>query len=192
MTDAQLDLPDVHRRSLEATRAKVAAIAEGQWRDATPCGDWDVRTLVDHVVGGNLWVGELATGHTIADVGDRLDGDNLGADPVAAYDRSARIAAEAFSAPGAMDAPCAVSYGPVPGAVYCGHRIVDVLIHGWDIAVATGQDRALDPDLVDAAAAIVAPQAALLAGSGMFGQIVAVPDGADPQTRLLAQLGRQA
>ena len=77
---------------------------------------------------------------TISEVwGDHLDGDLLGADPLGAYDASAKAAAAVFAIAGALKAPCAVSYGPVPGAVYAGHRFIDVLIHGWDVAVATRQ-----------------------------------------------------
>src|ERR1035438_8742120 len=87
-------------------------------------------------------------GATIEQVGDRLDGAVLGADPAAAYAASARAASDVFRRPGALDAPCAVSYGPVPGSVYAGHRFIDVLIHGWGLAAAGGQDRALGDDLV--------------------------------------------
>ena len=66
----------------------------------------------------------------------------LGADPLGAYDASAAVAAATFEASGALEAPCAVSYGPVPGSVYAGHRFIDVLIHGWDLAVATRRTRA--------------------------------------------------
>ncbi len=186
-------LPVVHDRALAATRALVAGVPEDRWLSSTPCEDWDVRELLNHVVAGNLWVGELAgpEGKTIEEVGDRLDGDVLGEDPVAAYDTSVPVASRAFAREGAMDAPCAVSYGPVPGSVYCGHRIIDVLIHGWDIAVATGQDPTLDPALVEACWEIVEPQAELLAASGVFASRIEVPGDADPQTRLLAALGRR-
>jgi uncharacterized protein (TIGR03086 family) len=75
--------------------------------------------------------------------------------------------------------------------VYAGHRFIDVLIHGWDLAVATGQNTKLDADLVKACLAVVEPQAELLRGSGGFGDHVDVPEGADPQTRLLVLLGRR-
>jgi uncharacterized protein (TIGR03086 family) len=91
-------------------------------------------------VSGNLWAAELTAGRTIDEVDDRLDGDVLGDDPLGAYDASATAAAAAFELPSTLDAPCAVSYGPVPGSVYAGHRFVDVLIHGWDVGIATGQD----------------------------------------------------
>jgi len=114
------ELPESHARALEATRSIFAGIAADQWGLPTPCADWDVRTLAIHVVSGNWWAYELGAGKTIEEVGDRLDGDVLGDDPVAAYDASAEVAAEVFRVPGAMSAPCAVSYGPVPGEVYCG------------------------------------------------------------------------
>src|SRR5581483_4659695 len=129
-----VDLPEVHARSLDATRPYVAAIKGDQWGQDSVNDGWDVRTLVNHVVSGNFWVPELVGGKTIEEVGERLDGDLLGDDPLAAYDESAKVAAAAFREQGAMDRPTAVSYGPVPGSVYCGHRFIDVLIHGWDIA----------------------------------------------------------
>jgi uncharacterized protein (TIGR03086 family) len=185
-----MNLPQIHERALSATGTIVDAVAARQLDLQTPCDGWSVRELLNHVVSGNLWAAELAAGKTIEEVGDRLDGDTLGDDAAAAFRASARIAAAAFNAPGAMDAPCAVSYGPVPGSVYCGHRVLDVVIHGWDLAKATGQGTTLDPELVEAVAAIVAPQIDMLEGSGMFGTTVAIAGNADAQTRLLSRLGR--
>jgi uncharacterized protein (TIGR03086 family) len=185
-----MDLPELHARALAATETKVAGVGGDQWAQDTPCEGWDVRELVNHIVSGNYWAGELARGKTIEEVGDRLDGDVLGDDPTAAYRESAETAARAFKEPGAMEAPCAVSYGPVPGEVYAGHRLIDVLIHGWDVAKATGQDTALDPELVEACWAVVEPQKDLLLGSGMFGRDHEIPENADPQSRLLNLLGR--
>src|SRR4051812_32684012 len=120
-----MDIIELHRRALEATRTLVAAVGPGDWTLPTPDDDWDVRALVNHGVSGNLWAVELAAGRTIDQVGDRFAGDVLDTDPRAAYDASAAAAQAAFAAPGALDAPCAVSYGPIPGAVYAGHRFVD-------------------------------------------------------------------
>ena len=187
-----VDLPEVHARSLDATRVFVAGVADGQLGDPSVCNDWTVRELVNHIVTGNYWAVELGGGKTIAEVGDRYDGDILGDNPLGAYDESAAAAAVAFRAPGAMDAPCAVSYGPVPGSIYCGHRFMDVLIHGWDVAKSTGQGTELQPDLVEACWAVLEPQLDLLMASGLFGEAVPVSDAADAQTQLLAVLGRRA
>ena len=185
-----VDLPFVHARALDATDRLVRGIDDDQWDVESVCDGWTVRQLVNHIVTGNWWVPELMGGHTIEDVGDRLDGDVLGDDPAAAYAASAVAAAETFRAPGAMDAPALVSYGPVPGSVYCGHRFMDVLVHGWDVAASTGQDTALDADLVAACWAVVEPQLEQLVGTGAFGTDHEIPEDASPQTRLLAALGR--
>ena len=181
---------DWHTRALDATGRVVAAIPADRWLARTPCPEWDVRGLVSHLVSGNLWAAELGAGATIEQVGDRLDGDVLGAGPAAAYATSARAASDAFHRPGALDAPCAVSYGPVPGSVYAGHRLIDVLIHGWDLATATGQDAALDDDLVEACRQVAEPQIAMLRASGAFTEGRPAPPDGSAQTRLLATLGR--
>jgi uncharacterized protein (TIGR03086 family) len=185
------DLVELHRRALDATGRVVAHIAPAQGTAPTPCEGWDVTALLNHVVSGNWWAAELVSGKTINEVGTALDGDVLGDDMTGAYQASAATAAAAFARPGALDAPCAVSYGPVPGAVYAGHRIVDVLIHGWDLAVATGQDATLDPELVAGCKEIIDPQIDLLRASGMFGEAGEVSADADAQARLLSLLGRR-
>jgi uncharacterized protein (TIGR03086 family) len=185
------EITELHRRALDATRGVVTGISADQLDLATPDADWDVRELLNHVVGGNLWAAELAAGLTIEQVGDRLSGDVIGADPTAAYERSAAAAAAAFEAPGALDAPCAVSYGPVPGSVYAGHRFLDVLIHGWDLAEATGQDTTLDPELVEACTQMLEPQVEAFRAAGAIGAAVPAAPGASAQTKLLAMLGRR-
>lgn len=184
------DLVELHRQALAAVRPIVAGVAADQLGAPTPCEEWDVAALLNHIVAGNLWAAELVAGATIADVGSRLDGDVLGGDPVGAYDASAAAADAAFSAPGAMEAPCAVSYGPVPGSIYAGHRFADLVIHGWDLAAATGQDTTIDPALVEACWGVVEPELAILQGSGMFGTASEAGPSADRQAQLLAALGR--
>jgi uncharacterized protein (TIGR03086 family) len=181
-------LPEVHRDALAATGRIVANVSASQLDAPTPCENYDVRGLLQHVISGNFWVAPLVEGKTIEQVGDSLDRD-YGTDD---YDVSARSADDAFSSPGAMAKPVAVSYGPVPAEVYAGHRFLDVLIHGWDLAKATGQSSSLDPELVAACWEVITPQMEMLRGSGMFGADLAVADEADPQTKLLAVLGRRS
>src|SRR6478736_4836886 len=178
-SSTDLDIVACHRAALDATREVVAGINDDQWSRPTPCADWDVRALLNHVVAGNWWASRLAAGATIDEVGTEYDGDVLAPSPLSEYHESAVAAARAFDAPGAMEAPCAVSYGPVPGSVYAGHRLVDVAIHGWDLAVATGQPSPLTPDLVDALWRVLEPQLDLLRASGMFGSDRPAPAGAD-------------
>jgi uncharacterized protein (TIGR03086 family) len=184
------DIAELHALALDATGRIVNGVAADRWHDATPCADWDARGLVNHLVAGNRWAAELAAGGTIESVGTRLDGDVLGDDPAAAYAASAAAAAAVFRRPGALDAPCAVSYGPVPGSVYAGHRFLDVLVHGWDLAVATGQDYTLDPELMKSCQQVIEPQLEAFRSAGALAPQVAVQDDASAQTRFLAMLGR--
>jgi len=185
------DIAELHAQALDHTGRIVAGIPADRWQSATPCDGWDARALLNHLVAGNLWAAELAAGGTIAGVGNRLDGDLLGTDPVGAYASSAEAADTVFRKPGAMDAPCAVSYGPVPGSVYAGHRFIDVFVHGWDLAVGTGQDAELDPALMQACREVIEPQLAAFRGAGAFGAEVIPPPDATAQDRFLALLGRR-
>ena len=181
----------LHRRALEVTGVVVGGLDSSCWEACTPCDEWTVRELLNHVIAGNWWAARLASGASIADVGTELDGDQIGDDPRSSYDASADAAARVFEAPGALAAPCAVSYGPVPGSVYAGHRFIDVLIHGWDLAVASGQNSSLAPDLIDGACQVLEPQLGMLRASGMFGDDLEIPADADAETRLLMTLGRR-
>jgi len=185
-----MDIVKAHRDAIDSTRRYVAGVKADQLSAPTPNDEWDVAALLGHIIYGNRWVAPLVGGRTIDDVGDSLEGDQLGPDPLTSYDASAADATAAFEAPGALAAPCAVSYGPVPGEVYAGHRFLDVLIHGWDLAVATGQDATLDPALVEACFEVIEPQFDALEASGMFGTKIDVGPDADRQTQLLALLGR--
>jgi uncharacterized protein (TIGR03086 family) len=184
------NLPELHGEAATAFADLVSGVRADQWSDPTPCDGWSVRDLVNHVVTGNLWVVELVGGATIDEVGNRLDGDNLGADPSTASRAAAEAAATAFRADGAMASMCAVSYGPVPGEIYCGHRLIDLVGHTWDLATATGRDQTLPPDLVAAAIALIEPQFELLVASGQFGDASDPGDSIEPQERLLRMLGR--
>src|SRR5262249_38507083 len=93
------DLMTLFRRAADGFGARVHQIADGQWHNDTPCTDWDVRVLVNHVTVEQLWVPPLTGGSTIADVGDTLDGDQLGDDPVAAWDAAVAASAAAFGTP---------------------------------------------------------------------------------------------
>jgi uncharacterized protein (TIGR03086 family) len=183
-------LVEAHRKALDHTRGYVEGAPADAWHAATPCEDWDARELLNHVTSGNLWVAELTAGRTIDEVGDRLDGDQVGPDPVAGYDVSARAADAAWRLEGVLTAPVAVSYGPVPGEVYLGHRYIDVLVHGWDLAAATGQDRMLPHALVEVLWQVVEPQMEMVTGSGAFGSEHSTGSTDDLQSKVLHLLGR--
>ena len=143
---------DLYRRASDTFGANVHRVRPYQWDLPTPCTEWDVRTLVNHVVGENRWAVPLFGGGTIAEVGDRFDGDLLGADPMAAWDESAAEALAVIDEMGATERTVHLSFGDFPGREYAMQLFADLLVHGWDLARATGQDEILDPELVAACA----------------------------------------
>jgi uncharacterized protein (TIGR03086 family) len=170
---------------------RVHLVPDEQWSAPTPCSDWDVRTLVNHVVGEQAWVVPLMAGRTVADVGGELDGDLLGADPCAAWHRHCAPAHAAFAEPAALDGTVHLSYGDENAAAYCDQLTFDSLVHAWDLARGAGLDDRLPDDLVQWGIGWATPLLGALTGSGMFGQPQQVPADADPQTRLLAMVGRR-
>lgn len=171
---------------------RVRAVRPEQWHNPTPCTEWDVRALVNHLVAEQLWAPLLLDGATVEDVGDRFDGDQLGADSVAAWASAAAAAREAFAAPGALRRFVELSYGRRPAEGYCQEMTLDLTVHAWDLARGIQADERLDGELVSDVLAFIEPQVEQLAGTGMFAPPVAVGDDADSQTRLLALLGRRA
>jgi uncharacterized protein (TIGR03086 family) len=186
------DTRQLYRRASEGFGERVHAVRDDQWALPTPCGEWDVRAVVNHVVGENRWAVPLFAGGTIEEVGDRYDGDLLGGDPAVAWDDSAAAAAASVDAPGAVDRTVHLSFGDVPGHEYAMQLFADLLVHGWDLSRAIGADERLDPELVDACAAWFATVAGSYRAGGAVGPRVATPPDADPQTVLLADFGRTA
>ena len=142
-----MDVEAAYRRSVSGWMAAVEGV-DGNWTASTPCADWDVRQLVNHVVGEDRWTKPLVDGRTIADVGDSLDGDLLGERPVAAAREAAEEAVTAVTARLPEAGLVHLSYGEETIAQYILQLTADHLIHGWDLAVATGQDRDLDSEVV--------------------------------------------
>jgi uncharacterized protein (TIGR03086 family) len=144
-----MELATLHRRAVEAWQARLEKVAEEYWDRGTPCSEWDVRALVNHVVGEQLWTPPIAEGRTIAEVGDRFDGDVLGADPVATGRLASAEAAAAVDERLPTGAIVHLSFGDVPIEEYVWQLTTDHLVHGWDLAAATDQDRTLDVELVE-------------------------------------------
>jgi uncharacterized protein (TIGR03086 family) len=181
-----------HARAVEAFGELVRAVGDDRWEGPTPCVDWDVRALVNHLVGENLWTPPLFDGKTITDVGDAFDGDVLGVDPTAAWEAAASPAVQAVQGQGAMDRTVHLSFGDFEGRFYAWQLFFDFLIHGWDLARATGGDERMDPELVGAALAWFATMEELYRQGGAIAPRPEIPDGADAQARLLAMAGRRA
>ncbi|MGD9702446.1 MAG: TIGR03086 family metal-binding protein [Acidimicrobiia bacterium] len=184
-----MDTMQFHQ-ALDEFGRRVERVPADRWASPTPCEDWDVRALVNHIVGELRWMPPILDGKTIAEVGDRFDGDLLGEDPVTTYRSAMSDALEACKRPGVLGNTVHLSFGDVPGTEYLGQVTSDLTIHSWDLARGAGLDARLDRELVGAVYEFMAPQADAWRGAGVFGPPVEVAKDADAQERLLAITGR--
>lgn len=169
---------------------RLARVDASQWGSPTPCTEWDVRSLVNHVAGELLWIPPLLEGRTIAEVGDRFDGDVLGADPLATWTSAVAAAEAAATEPGAQERTVHLSFGDFPGGGYLGQITSDLVIHGWDLARAVKADDRIAPDLLQFVAAFLGPQVEDWRSAGAFGASVEPDKEAGVQDQLIAQTGR--
>ena len=183
-----MDLQTLYQRTLDGWRDRVGAVAPDAWGRQTPCEDWDVRALVNHVTGEDLWTAPLVNGSTIEEVGDRFDGDVLGEDPRATSLAAAAEAGGAVRERLPHHATVQLSYGEESIDEYVSQLAADHLIHGWDLASAVGGDRTMEPELVAAVAAWFAEREQAYRDAGAIGP--PLPLTGDPQHDLLAHFGR--
>jgi uncharacterized protein (TIGR03086 family) len=172
--------------ALDATGRVLASIAEDQWTLPTPCTEWTVRDLAHHLVTGNdrftSALGGRAPTTPVSAESDLSD----------AYHRSTRELLDAFGQPGALDSSVDLPIGTVPGLAALHLRITEVLVHGWDLARATGQAASFPEALAEQA--LVFSRAKLSdipAGRRPFAPPQPIADDAPAIDRLAACLGRQ-
>lgn len=168
---------------------RVHAIPAERWSNPTPCTLWTVRDLLNHVTGEHLWVPHLLGGQSLAEVGDRYDGDVLGASPVAVWDAAIEESLKAWAGVSDEDT-VQLSFGSTHVSEYAEQMLLDLTVHGWDLARGAKLDDRMNPESVDRALAYARGRVDQWRGSGMFAPAVAIASD-DPQARLLGLVGRQ-
>ncbi len=156
------------------------------WDAQSPVPEWKARDVVRHLV--DWFPGFLHSGSGI----ELPAGPSPDEDPVAAW----AVQVEGVQAIlDDADASVRTFSDPHIGELPVGQAIdsfytVDVFMHTWDLARATGQDELLNPALCQRLYEGMVPMDELLRSSGQYGPRVEVPDDADAQTKLLAFIGR--
>ncbi len=185
-----MDLLDLFERGTAWTGAKIAG-AQDQLEASTPCDEWTVRGLLNHLLWGQQMFASGPTGGTIAPPSDQPP-ELVGDDPAVQYEEARKATLAAYSQPGVLEGMVKGGEGDVPAAQILGIAFCDALIHGWDLGKATGQDTTMPPDLASAALQMLdgrVPDEARGPGKN-FRKAVAVPDDASDQDKLIGYCGR--
>ena len=117
----------------------------GSARTASPCASWQVRDVVNHIVGNNFWFEAIARDGVAPDRPNNAAPDETASDYVGRFGEGSASAVAAFGA--AMDTTLTLPWGPMPASVFIVMASADQFVHGWDLAKATGQSTDLDPAL---------------------------------------------
>ncbi|HVF74987.1 MAG TPA: TIGR03086 family metal-binding protein [Acidimicrobiales bacterium] len=189
-----MDFFEALDRSAADFERRLRAVRADQWEAPTPCEQWSVRALVNHVVGANRMSVALLHGATSEEVVAAWGSDFLGDNPLASFLDSVAAQRAAFAEDGALERTCAhPTAGPIPGFQLFGFRIADQALHAWDLARAIGAGEQLDAEVVELLYGGMEPMADDLATGGIFGKgrSGTVPDDAPLQAKLLDLAGRR-
>jgi uncharacterized protein (TIGR03086 family) len=171
------DVMTLYQRASAWTADKFAG-ASNQLDAPTPCEDWNVRTLMNHIVQTQQFFAGKAQGKDVSLTPDPPD--LIGGDPTAVFARARQDVIDAYSQPGVLE-----KTGPMLGIAFS-----DALIHGWDVARATNQDSTMPEGLAAAAYATIHGRFTDEQRKGVFRPEVAIAEDAADQEKLLAYTGR--
>lgn len=183
-----MDVFALLERSYDATGRIVTGTKPGQLTIPTPCTEWNVQALLNHIVGVTQVFAKAAATGAVSGPPDNAV-DVLGGDPWTAYEQSAKTTLEAWRAPGLLERTFTLPFGDVPGSVALNVALTDNFVHGWDLAKATGQSIALDPAIAEVAYGFVS-QIPEPMRAGLFAPPVSVPASAPIGDRLIGLVGR--
>jgi uncharacterized protein (TIGR03086 family) len=185
-----MDMIDLLDRATAWTATKVDG-ARRHLDAATPCDEWSVRRLIDHLLAAQQMFADGAAGGTIAPPTGPPP-ELVGDDPAAQYEQARKTTITAYADPAVLAGTVKSVGGEVPAMQVVGIAFCDQLIHGWDLARATGQDETMPTEFVAVARQLLDGQIPDQArGEGKnFKAAVTVPDDASDQDKLLAYCGR--
>ena len=174
-------------RATAFAEAKVRAVRAEDMTHPTPCAEFDVRALLNHMIGNLGLLAVAARGEKA----ERPDGDQFGTDPGTAYGERREELLAALASTGVFDRDWQMPFGNLPGRLMANVAFMEHLTHGWDVAKSTGQDTTIPADLVEACMGVAtATGDELLRMPGVCGPAVAVSDDASAQDKFIAFMGR--
>jgi uncharacterized protein (TIGR03086 family) len=179
-----MDMLDALDRTFQHTHDVIAAVPAEKLDAATPCEQWTVRDLLEHMISVVAGLGAAASGAPPAPF-------ELSGDPATQFDGIARTTLDAWRSPGALENVIDGPAGSMPGQVYAGINLLDTATHSWDLATACGLPSALDDELAEFTLGVAQQTIAPQIRPGRFADEVPTAAGADATARLVAFLGRK-
>jgi uncharacterized protein (TIGR03086 family) len=177
-------------RAVAHASEAIARVPPEHLTKPTPCTDWDVRALINHMIGGCRFYVAMLTGQTPAPNMGKWDW--VGEDPSASFTAAGRALLDTARAPGTLEKPIQWYGAERPGAAAVETIAADLTSHTWDLLQAFGRGRSLDPELAGAALAVW--QATMPSGAprpeAAFRAAIPIAADAPVQDRLAAFLGR--
>jgi uncharacterized protein (TIGR03086 family) len=174
-----MDVLDLYERATAWSASKIPA-ATDSLDTTTPCDQWDVRALLNHMLDSQQWFAQAPQGGGSPGPAPTPP-DLVGDDPVAQYEAARQATLAAYGDPQVLE-----KHGTTLGIGF-----VDQLVHGWDLARATGQDATMPTDLAEAAFGMINGRMTDEQRGPMFKPAVPVADDASAQEKLLGYGGRQ-
>ncbi|MDA0768653.1 MAG: TIGR03086 family metal-binding protein [Chloroflexi bacterium] len=185
MTEQAMPNPiELYQAAAETTRGIIASIRPDQMSASTPCSEWNVGALVEHLVGGAAFFGASLAG-------EEPQPPSGGGSPADSYDTLTKKVISEAGNPGAMEKKYNTPFGEMAGGEFMFGAFMDTFVHGWDLAKATGQDTSLNGDFAGMIYQGMAPMMDGMRQGGAFGAAVSVPDSASIQDKMLGMLGRK-
>lgn len=184
-------LSDLERALYQAHNV-LSGVSPSQFNESTPCAKWNVKDLSNHMVSGALMFGMVTRGETLPDIPDATDFTS--GDLVSSFDAARQSILAAWEEPGVEEREMNFPFAILPAEMAARVELMEVLVHTWDLAHATGQDPLLDNSLAENVldfASVMVPDALRSAQGDPFGFVVAEPDSAPPYVRLAGLMGRQ-
>src|SRR5438067_8217382 len=180
-------------RVLGRAETVVDNVKPDQLGNSTPCTEWTVKDVINHVVGGATMFSECVEQGSVPDerLGELMAGDNLGDDYKGAFHTASKRAQAAFNAEGALQKIVKLPFGEMPAGIALNIAIMDVMTHAVDIAKATGQT--IDDDEIINTALEVGRQLITddFRSPGIFDAEQPAPPNASAGDKLLAFAGRK-
>lgn len=176
-------------KAAQETRRVVAGVRPAQFDDPTPCSEFNVKQLGNHMAGLLMGSERAARKMDQAPPPDPAP-DLLGDNPGPVYAGLADNTVAAWKSPGAFEGMTQFGRGEMPAQMAASITLMEIAVHGWDLAKATGQSYSMDLEVAEATFEAVKQIAPGARESGAFSPEVHVSPGASLQDQIVAYTGR--